>query len=554
MPNLPVIYQKSAKYNYVLGVHGETTILDIIYYLSDPTQTYKKILVTPESFDKVIEAFQNQKIRFTKDYFLLLDECDRLSKDYNYRPSIIYPLYFFFQFENKALVSATAMIPSDPRFKKQNFEIINITPDYDIKKDIKLYKSNNSIYTLNYLIGKNSRKCIYFIFCNSINMISHIIKSKGIAMESSVFCSEHGKGKLKKSDFYHVDDKINEDKFSTYNFFTSRFYSALDIHYDKDVELIILSDPLISEYTITDPETDVIQIIGRFREKDIIKSVTVIAVEDVNLVSLSEESCSVIIEGYKETYNTIKNFADTLPNTERKEVILELQGLLDYNLYLNNDGTIKHFGLDNYIFKNRIKGLYKDIKELKQVYENLKIDNTDRFFFNVMDYKEINDKADSSSIKLYTVNQKKFRTIVNEVIDILDSLKKQNTFDITVFDEAKADFKRLYPDIINAYDILDHEILRLVENRIELKKELLRHLNNSIYTNFPFLKDLQVEFVIGEKLSGKECIERFKECIEHHNLQINPTIVNLEKYIQLRRNKINKKDWGYRIIGYLNIN
>lgn len=552
LPNLPVIYQKSANHQNVIGVHGDTTILDIIYYLSDSNIAYKKILVTPESFHKVIEAFHNQNIAFKKHYFLLLDECDKLSKDYNYRPSIIYPLYLFFEFENKALISATAMKPSDPRFEKQNFEIINITPDYDIRRNINIYKSNNSIYALNYLIGKNARKRTYFIFCNSINMITHIIKSKGIEKESAVFCSESGKDKLANSGFYHVGHKINEDKFSTYNFLTSRFFSALDIHYDKDIEIIILSDPLIGEYTIIDPETDVIQIIGRFRIKESVKSITVIAVEDPNLISLSEHCCSVIIQGKKESYDTIKNFAETLPHEEKKEVVLELHNLLDYNLHINKDGSVNYFGLDNYIFKNRIKGLYKDIKKLKQAYEQLHISDTDKFFFNVINYSEINGKTDSASMQLYIVNEKKFKTVVNGIIDLLDSLKKENIYDITTFEETKSDYKRLHPDIITAYDVLDHKILRLVENKIELKKELLRYANKNIPTHFPFLKDLQVEFVIGEKLVKSEIVDRFKDCIKRHNLLIKPTIENLGKYVIMKRNKIKDKGWGYEIKGYFN--
>ncbi|MNG86229.1 hypothetical protein D3C87_704390 [compost metagenome] len=554
LPNLPVIYQKSATHSGVLGVHGDVTILDIIIYVSDTRLKHKKILTTPESFYKVIEAFMNQNIDFKKEYFLLFDECDKICKDFSFRTKITLPMNHFFGFKNKAFISATALVPRDPRFESQSFELVNIEPNYKIATDINLYKTNNTNYTFNYLVRKNLRKRTYFIFCNSINLITHIINSKGIGSESSIFCGETSAEKIKRSVFKHVGYKLDESKFSTYNFMTSRFYSALDINFDKDVDIIIISDLGIAEHTIVDPATDAIQIIGRFRNPKIKKRVSIIATEDPNLKSFSEETCLKIIDTNKSTYDTIKAFADTLSSEETKQVIEELNELLDYNRFLYKNGSLNYFAIDNYIYQHNVNGLYKDFSNLKSKYESIQISNTDLKFFNIKEYGEINSKIASSSEKLLVIRGKRFKTIVHEVIRILDSLKSTNQYDINGYEEVKADLKKVHYEIVNAYDLLDHNILRLVENQFELKREMLKSINSKLTSNFPFLKDLQIAFLLGEKLSYDEIISRFGTCIEKHNLAIKPTLKNLRMFILLKRCPMPKMRWGYRIAEYINHN
>lgn len=554
LPNLPVIYQKSATHVGVLGVHGDTTILDIIIYVSNIQLKYKKILTTPESFYKLVEAFMNQNIDFKKEYFLLFDECDKICKDFSFRKKITLPMDHFFGFKNKAFISATALLPRDPRFELQSFELVNIVPNYKIATDINLYKTNNANYTFNYLVGKNLRKRKYFIFCNSINLITHMINSKGIGSESSIFCGETSAERIKRSVFKHVGHKLDESKFSTYNFLTSRFYSALDINFNKDVDIIIISDLGIAEHTIVDPSTDTIQIIGRFRNSEIKKRVSIIATEDPNLRSFSEETCLRIIDANKSTYDTIKAFADTLSSEETKQVIEELNELLDYNRFLYKNGSLNYFAMDNYIYQHKVNGLYKNFRNLKSKYESIQISNTDINFFKIKEYSEINSKVPSTSEKLLVIRGKKFKTIVQEIIRILDSLKTTGQYDITGYEEVKADLKKNYFEIVNAYDIMDHNILKLIDNPIELKRQLLKSINEKVVSNFPFLKDLQAEFLLKEKLTSPQITSRFKACIDKYGLEIKPTLVNLRRFIELTRCDMGPLGWGYKISGYKNHN
>ena len=55
-----------------------------------------------------------------------MDECHQLVKDVDYRVDIVTPMKDFFLFKNKALVSATPIGFSDPRFKENGFEEITL--------------------------------------------------------------------------------------------------------------------------------------------------------------------------------------------------------------------------------------------------------------------------------------------------------------------------------------------------------------------------------------------------------------------------------------------
>src|SRR5690606_2006246 len=91
-PNVPVIKGKRIKNKNVLGVLEGIYAPDIKAYLDNNEIEYKKILTTPESFGKVKQAIQESDYDFYEDFFLLFDECDRITIDIDFRESIALPL------------------------------------------------------------------------------------------------------------------------------------------------------------------------------------------------------------------------------------------------------------------------------------------------------------------------------------------------------------------------------------------------------------------------------------------------------------------------------
>ncbi|SFT27583.1 hypothetical protein SAMN04487890_1311 [Mucilaginibacter polytrichastri] len=175
-PNVPVIKGKCKKYNttrtkLILGVYEGITVDEIIEYLESKVQ-WKKILVTPESFGKVKEAMDEVGINMYEKYFLLIDECERTIQDVGYRANITLPMKDFFLFKDKAFISATPIIPSDPRFKEHKFSNVYVQPDkdYAYKQELKVIETNNVMLSLKKFISENERKQ-YFVFFNSQTLL-----------------------------------------------------------------------------------------------------------------------------------------------------------------------------------------------------------------------------------------------------------------------------------------------------------------------------------------------------------------------------------------------
>ena len=274
-PNLPAIVGKCKskvhKNDNLFGVMQKVTTDDVVDYLerSIAGKKHIKILSTPESFYKVKSAFEEIEENIYVRCFILLDECQKYVQDNDYRENITLPIEDFFRFDNKAMVSATPIIPSDPRFEEQGFSLVQILPNYEYHKEISIIHTNNVLEALKTTLPKieeaqtESRSICFFI--NSTDMIYQLIQKLGIMEETAVFCATKSVDKLKRKGFKNAYENWDKSKMKQYNFFTSRFYTALDIELKEKPDVVFVTEPYFSEYTAIDPTTDVIQSIGRFR-------------------------------------------------------------------------------------------------------------------------------------------------------------------------------------------------------------------------------------------------------------------------------------------------
>lgn len=266
VPNVPVIKSKCGKYSNLLGVYEDVTVDKIRNYLTN--NKLHKIMTTPESFGKVKTACSG--IDIYNHFFLLMDECHQLIKDVDYRTDIVLPMNDFFRFKGKALVSATPIGFSDPRFKE--FETVEVSADYDYRQEITVTHTYNTNKATSEYLEKHKKETICF-FVNSVVMIYSIMKQFDILEESAVYCAPKSRLKLKND--YSFDNAYNDwsaDTMKRYNFFTGRFFTAFDLDLPYQPDLVMVTDPYVSEYTILDIDTDCIQICGRFRNG--IKSAT----------------------------------------------------------------------------------------------------------------------------------------------------------------------------------------------------------------------------------------------------------------------------------------
>ncbi len=377
-PNVPVIVGKCNKMNIdeqgrklrknkkVMGVYEGVTVEDIRAYIKN-CKGFKKILVTPEGFKKVFEAIG--ETMYT-DYFLLFDECEKAIQDIDYRQDIINPIDYFFYFKQKAFVSATPIIPSDERFN--DFQLVEIMPDYDFKQEITVTTTNNVIFHLKKLIDSYKpyekgfdRKL--FIFVKSTNLIMQIIKGLDIVNESAVYCAESSTSKLIINGVKNVYTNLN-DKFQKFNFITNRYFSAVDVDYDMyrcNPIIIILSDVVAVEHTAIDPHTESVQICGRFRrpldeekERKLKKDIHHISNINHKLTNFDRNQINAILEDKKKIHDFLTNFkpkSDIEYITRFIDAILEING---FECFMRN-GQLNPYMVDNFVNMERVKGYYR---------------------------------------------------------------------------------------------------------------------------------------------------------------------------------------------------
>ena len=244
-PNVPVIIGKEQQHPNIIGVYGETMSAAMVKQRISEQTGPVKLMTTPDSYPKVINALKQLRIPYRQDYFLLFDECEKIVAEVDYRQHITLPIDDFFKFANKAMVSATPIVIDDPRFEEQEFKIIKIRPTYDYSKELELKPTNNVEVmlkqTLNSLSMEDTPICIFY---NSVQGIKELIDSFKIGDYTNVYCSTEAQRELHKEGykaFDSVTDKSGKTVLNKYNFFTSRFYSAVDIMLDYKHEVIMIT-------------------------------------------------------------------------------------------------------------------------------------------------------------------------------------------------------------------------------------------------------------------------------------------------------------------------
>ena len=417
-PNVPVILGKLGENQSLEAVYEKCTPYTLKKYLRMDIP-YKKILTTPESFHKIRKEAQALNINIYQDYFCLFDECEKITQDVDYRRKIAQPIYDFFQFENKAFVSATPLAMSHKEFERQDFQEIKIVPDYDYQKDLNLIVTNNSLKTLKEVLDNKKESKHICIFFNVTDGINAIIDKLGIT-DYKIFCSQKSVDKLAKRGIQNAYSQIDYP-LAKYNFFTCRFYSGLDIVLGKHKpDIILLTDFSAANWTIIDPFTEAIQIQGRFRktkEDEVItyNSLTHITTINPDMRVRSNEDVRTRIEQFIENYNQLKERHDNEADSIKQEAIFEDMQSLKYQELIDEQGEINAFSVDNLYNEERVKAYYTSAQSLYQAYQ-------ETGFFKVSLQDISTSIGDDDLIKLNRSKTKKERWKI--LVKLLDKISQ----------------------------------------------------------------------------------------------------------------------------------
>lgn len=494
-PNVPVIVGKcndpKHKEDNLFGVYEGVYTEDVIKYLEKSADKRTKILTTPESFQKVKDAFELMDMDIYGTCFLLFDECHKIVKDADYRSDITLPFDDFFLFNEKALVSATPISFSDPRFEMQKFQIIRIEPAFEYKLPVSLIHTNNVLEQLKRTLDKLDATDIC-LFVNSTDMIYSFIKQLDIENESTVFCAKKSVEKLKNKKFKHAFEQWSKSKMKKYNFFTSRFYNALDIELKIKPTVIMISDVYFSEYSMIDPHTDAIQAIGRFRNG--VNRVCHIFNTNPNLPVRTEEEIGIYLQVSKEVYDKIKTFYDCATSEEARNAYREALKVLPFNQMLNKDGKENFFAIDNYVDEALLKSSYNAQEKLIASYRSNRLFDLDveSAYFPFGDFERLKKESKYTSLK----DKRK------EVVRQLELLKGDD--ETEMIRNYKEDLRKADSFIYGAYEEIGKEMIESLDYSVKrIKEAMILKQYREKTEGTEFIQLIKNSFKVGQKYTKK---------------------------------------------------
>lgn len=494
-PNVPVIVGKcndpKHKENNLFGVYEGVYTEDVIKYLEKSADKRTKILTTPESFQKVKDAFELMDMDIYGTCFLLFDECHKIVKDADYRSDITLPFDDFFLFNEKALVSATPISFSDPRFEMQKFQIIRIEPAFEYKLPVSLIHTNNVLEQLKRTLDKLDATDIC-LFVNSTDMIYSFIKQLDIENESTVFCAKKSVEKLKNKKFKHAFEQWSKSKMKKYNFFTSRFYNALDIELEIKPTVIMISDVYFSEYSMIDPHTDAIQAIGRFRNG--VNRVCHIFNTNPNLPVRTEEEIGIYLQANKEVYDKIKTFYDCATSEEARNAYHGILKVLPFNQMLNKDGKENFFAIDNYVDEALLKSSYNAQEKLIASYRSNRLFDLDveSAYFPFGDFERLKKESKYASLK----DKRK------EVVRQLELLKGDD--ETEMIRNYKEDLRKADSFIYGAYEEIGKEMIESLDYSVKrIKEAMILKQYREKTEGTEFIQLIKNSFKVGQKYTKK---------------------------------------------------
>lgn len=86
------------------------------------------------------------------------------------------------------MVSATPIIPSDPRFEENGFKVLKLVPTYDSRIDLTLCTTNNTVAVMRKLLKRLENETV-FVFLNSTETILNLILALKLQGRSKVFAA-----------------------------------------------------------------------------------------------------------------------------------------------------------------------------------------------------------------------------------------------------------------------------------------------------------------------------------------------------------------------------
>ncbi len=567
-PNVSIITNKIQDHPEWFGVYGGIAPEDIAKYLKNDYE-FKKLLTTPESFHKIPTAIGiinkaagKEVISMYKKFFCLQDEIERTIQDSDYRKGIASSIRDFFEFEGKAMISATPLPMSHPMLKEQRFKRLTIIPNYDYKNDIELIVTNSFDLTLrNKIYSLSNSQCIC-IFINKTDTISKIVHTFKLA-DYKVFCSEESKEKLEKEGFSNVFSEIVYP-LARVNLFTCKYNSGLDIKLDVRADILLLTNLSEAAYTMFDPLTQSIQVQGRFRnifgDGKRYNSLTHITNINPALQIKSKEEISAEIEDYKSIYDFIIERIKSATEEKRVQTLHKEIKKIGYANFLDDKGGFNYFYMDNLYDEERVKLYYTDGFLLKMVYE-------DTGHFNVT-YVPLFEPIDVDAIfrlKKEDKKPKQIHTLTGQLINLYRFKEETPSYEISpllgIIKSAE-----LGEFVINSYnkigimgvkaEVSDQKIYidgfyqcNYKEDKI---KAAVKKYDREIHRYLPnVIQDIENEFASTPKIEQEDMRMRLQAIYDKYDIDVEAKYTHIKDYFPSAKASKHKAPYIWTLNSFL---
>ena len=527
-PNVPVIIGKEEKNaqhkNPILGIREGVYYKDIIEYLNNDAIPFKKLMVTPESYGRLKAPIEDAKMDLFNDFWLVIDECDRVIQDSDYRPSIAAPFYDFFKFKNKYLVSATPLVPRLNGFKGDRFQFIKIIPDYDYRPDMDLIRTNEIMGAIKETIANTKNKVAFFI--NQTDLIISCIKSLGLEKNYHVYCGEGSVGKLIE-DNKLTNVSVNFNKLAEYTFFTSRFFSAVDLDTEEKPDIIMVTDCTSYPYTIIDPFTSAIQISGRFRNG--VNRITHITNTNSKYQPREEKTIREFLRDQIGAFNVLNTFEEITSTEGGRALLEEIKEKLSITKFLTNEGKANGFLIENYLYTEKVNSYYYSLERLMEAYNNANyfcITQIDKTFASVQ-VKGAKRKPGitleqrrENAISLRNFEAEKMKIDFSGERDRgIRRIKEEDPFTYEFY-------------MLSGYD----EMVELRFDKARMETRLQQLKNKDKKQQIPILNEIYTVFDIGEVYTAEDTKTMLQPIYDRHGIKEKATKTKLVQYFTLELN------------------
>jgi len=355
----------------------------------------KKIFCTPESLWKVTKCnFPLDELY--KSWFILFDEAHTTITD-SFRKNILSAFEHFFNFENKALISATPYYFSTPKLKLFNQYNIEFTKEGN---SIEIHHAENVLALLHtFLVNPEQSTGRVHVFLNSVKEIANAINKAEIT-DCSVFC-KYDNDNMEKLDELrgYYQDAPNEATFSKFNFYTSKYYEGWDL-FDEGATIIIVSDTH-NQSLQTGISNKCVQAAGRNR-KDSERIIHITTDRNIlNFEPFSSIEASFVKLGNSiiQRYNDHKNdiYGIEVHSKPLEDVVL-LYGDINYQ---DKFATYNDFKTDQWVNREMSKQEYNHVNFIKQAWQNAWYKVSNLYHYYVPNISEnVNTKSQSHKIKV----------------------------------------------------------------------------------------------------------------------------------------------------------